>query len=58
MKEKTYFSLGWSIVSDNVTLTVENVLISSRVLIHIIKNNPDNKQISNFKEHLCKLFQV
>jgi len=57
-EREKYFSPGWSIVSDNVNLSDENILISSRVLIRIIENNPENKQISNFKEPLYKIFQV
>jgi hypothetical protein len=49
---------SWSIVSKNVYLTEENILIASRVLIRIISNNQSKNQMAHLKEPVFKLFQV
>jgi hypothetical protein len=57
-EKANYFSSSWSVLSNNVVLSDGNILISSRFLIRFIRNNPENKKISSFKEPLYKLFQV
>jgi hypothetical protein len=57
-KKVTNCSTAWSIVSDNVILSDENILISTRFLISFIKKNQDNKKAASFNDALSKLFQV
>lgn len=49
---------SWSIVSKNAYLTDENILIASRVLIRIIKDNQKNSDMQALKEPVFKMFKV
>ena len=49
---------SWLIVSKNVYLTEENILIASRALIRIIINNQNNDDMTVLKEPVFKLFEV
>lgn len=53
----TNCSSTWSIVSDSLILSSDNILLLIRFLVRFVKNNQGNKNIASFNESFNKLFQ-